>query len=86
MGLVRGRKEEVEALLALRGKLPHLPRSHLEQAVDVRLVAQESLVVTAPGRFTRGSRAQSHQHYRSCYVCIAGRDPHSTQELDDPVT
>jgi hypothetical protein len=37
--MVRGRKEEVEALLALRGKLPHLPRSHLEQAVDVRLVA-----------------------------------------------
>jgi hypothetical protein len=37
VGWVGGRREEVEALLALRGKLPQLPRSHLEQAADVRL-------------------------------------------------
>jgi hypothetical protein len=37
--MVQGRQEEVEALLALRGKLPQLPRSHLEQAADPRLVA-----------------------------------------------
>jgi hypothetical protein len=37
--MVRGRQEEVEALLALRGKLPQLPRSHLERASNPRLVA-----------------------------------------------